>query len=156
MHKSLKLPLRIIDLRGLEETVRRAQALDLMKAEARRVFDLARGPLLRTTLLRLGEEEHVFLLTMHHIVSDGWSMNVFSKEMAALYEAYASGMPSPLAEPLAQYVMLSRSERQWLQGDGLKGHLDYWKQKLDGAPPLLEVPTDRPRPEFRPRAARCK
>jgi amino acid adenylation domain-containing protein/non-ribosomal peptide synthase protein (TIGR01720 family) len=123
-----------------EERLRR-EAAD----EARRPFDLARGPLLRARLLVLGEEDHVVLLTMHHIVSDGWSMGVLIREIAALYEAFVAGKPSPLAPLAIQYVDFAQWQRQWLEGERIQEQLSYWKQKLAGAP-ALELPLDRPRP----------
>ena len=114
--------------------------------EARRWFDLTKGPLLRPHLLCLGETEHVLLLTMHHIVADGWSMGVFVRELAALYEAYLAGRLSPLQELPVQYADFATWQRDWLQGERLDEQLSYWKAQLAGAPPLLELPTDRPRP----------
>src|SRR5215217_18556 len=114
--------------------------------EARRAFNLTKGPLLRAKLLRLGENEHVLLLTMHHIVSDGWSMGVFVRELAALYEAYMAGRPSPLQELPIQYTDFAAWQRDWLQNEKLEEQLSYWKAQLADAPPLLELPTDRPRP----------
>jgi amino acid adenylation domain-containing protein len=124
-----------------EETAR-AAALE----EARRPFDLQRGPLLRLRLVRLAEREHLLLVTLHHIVSDGWSMNVLLREVAALYAAFSQGEPSPLPELPIQYADFARWQRRWLQGDVLAEQLGYWRRELAGAPRLLELPTDRPRP----------
>jgi len=142
----LTVPLPVTDLTDLPETEREAEALQLATQEAQRPFDLARGPLLRARLLRLGREDHVALLTMHHIVSDGWSMGILIQEIAALYEAFSSGRPSPLQELPIQYADFAHWQREWLQGEILEAQLSYWKQQLDGSPPLLELPTDRPRP----------
>ena len=109
-------------------------------------FDLAHGPLLRLRLLRLGAEEHVLLLTMHHIISDGWSMSVLIREVAALYEAYASGASSPLAELPIQYADFAVWQREWLGSGVLEQQLEYWRQQLGGELPLLELPSDRARP----------
>src|ERR1051326_9231687 len=95
-------------------------------------FNLARGPLLRVTLLRLGEEEHVLLLTMHHIVSDGWSMSVLVREVAALYEAYSRGEESPLEELPIQYADFAVWQREWLSGEVLEKQLGYWRGQLAG------------------------
>ena len=114
--------------------------------EAQRVFDLSRGGLLRQTLLRLGAEEHVLLFTMHHIVSDGWSMEILTREVSALYEAYAAGQESPLTELPIQYADYAVWQREWLQGEVLEEQLGYWRQQLAGAPAVLELPTDRVRP----------
>jgi len=139
------LPLAMIDLSDLPETERGAQVQQFAIKEGRRGFDLAQGPLLRTTLLRLGEQEHVFLLVMHHIVSDGWSISVFFRELATLYDAFSMGKPSPLSELPIQYTDFAVWEREWLQGEALETQLAYWRQQLDGSPPILELPTDYPR-----------
>jgi amino acid adenylation domain-containing protein len=143
---STEASLPIVDLRHMHEEAREAEAHRLAEEEARKPFDLAQGPLIRTTLLRIGEQDHMLLLTMHHIVSDGWSMQVFYEEMESLYNAYIAGQLSPLAELPVQYADYAVWQREWLQGETLQAQLDYWKAQLAGAPPLLELPTDRPRP----------
>jgi amino acid adenylation domain-containing protein len=135
-----------VDLRNLPEPEREAEAQQLATEEARRPFDLAQGPLLRAILLRLDKEEHVLLLTMHHIVSDGWSMGILFRELSALYGAFSVGKPSPLPELPIQYADFAVWQRQWLQGEVLEAQLAYWRKQLDGAPSMLELPTDRPRP----------
>src|SRR5439155_13625898 len=102
--------------------------------------------LLRTMVLRLSEEEHVVLLTMHHIISDGWSMNLLINEVATLYEAYRRGGESPLAELAVQYADYAAWQREWLQGAVLEEQLRYWREQLAGELPVLELPTDFPRP----------
>jgi amino acid adenylation domain-containing protein len=139
-----KLP--VSDLQGLDEGARRSSVSARAEEDARRPFDLTKGPLLRANLLRLGETEHVLLLTIHHIVSDGWSMGVFVRELAALYEAYVAGRPSPLQELPIQYADFAAWQREWLQGDVLEEQLSYWRGQLSGSPPLLGLPTDGPRP----------
>jgi amino acid adenylation domain-containing protein len=134
------------DLRVTADAERHLEVQRLGRAEARRGFDLSRAPLLRVTLVRLDEEEHVLLLTMHHIVSDGWSMGVLVSEVSALYEAYVAGRPSPLAELPLQYADYAAWQREWLQGENLERQLSFWRERLAGAPPLLGLPTDRPRP----------
>ncbi len=134
-----------VDLRALSEAAE-AEARRLAAEEARRPFDLARGPLLRSALLRLAEDEHVLVLGLHHIVSDGWSMEVLIAETAALYGAFAAGRPSPLPELPVQYADYADWQRRWLAGEVLAAHLTYWRGALAGAPPLLDLPTDRPRP----------
>ncbi|PLZ31845.1 hypothetical protein CBP27_20395, partial [Fischerella thermalis WC542] len=114
--------------------------------EAKKPFNLAKGPLVRATLLRLGEEEHVFLLTMHHIITDGWSVGVFMQELATLYVAFSTGQPSPLSELPIQYADFAVWQRDRLQGELLQTQLNYWKQQLSGELPVLQLPTDRPRP----------
>jgi amino acid adenylation domain-containing protein len=124
---------------------REIQVHTLAREEAQRPFVLEQGPLVRTTLLRLNAEEHVLLVTIHHIVSDGWSQGVFWRELQALYEAFATGKPSPLPELSIQYVDFAHWQRQWLQGELLEAQLAYWKQQLADVS-TLQLPTDRPRP----------
>ncbi|HEY0096488.1 MAG TPA: condensation domain-containing protein, partial [Archangium sp.] len=141
-----RLPLNVVDLRELPATEREEEAQRLVNAEAIRPFDLARGPLLRTLLLQLGDQDHVLLLTVHHIVSDGWSMDVLIRELVMLYMTFSAGKPSPLPELPIQYVDYASWQRERLQGEALEKQLAYWRQQLGGAPRLLELPTDRPRP----------
>jgi amino acid adenylation domain-containing protein/non-ribosomal peptide synthase protein (TIGR01720 family) len=115
-------------------------------AETAQPFDLARGPLVRGRLLRLARDEHVLLLTMHHIVSDAWTKGVLFREMAALYEAFRAGRPSPLDELPLQYADFAVWQRGWLAGEALDRQLSYWKEQLAGAPAALDLPTDRQRP----------
>src|SRR5581483_584624 len=117
----------------------------LLRLEARKPFDLACGPLLRVLLLRLGATDHVFLLVMHHIISDGWSMKVLAQELTTLYNAFASEKPSPLPELTLQYADFASWQRDYLQGDMLNSQLTYWARQLSGVVPL-ELPTDHPRP----------
>jgi amino acid adenylation domain-containing protein len=142
---TLPLALPVIDLRGFSQDERETQSRLLAAEEARRPFNLAKGPLLRVKLLRLGEEDHVALLTMHHIVSDGWSMGVLLREVAALYEAYSQGMRSPLDELPIQYADYAVWQREWLSGEVLEAQLAYWRRQLAGLP-ILNLPTDHPRP----------
>ena len=142
----LTLPLPIVDLRYLPETEREAEVQRRATNEAQRPFDLAEGPLVRTTVLRLDENEHVGLLTMHHIVSDGWSTGILIREMAVLYDAFCSDRPASLPQLPIQYADFAHWQRDWLQGEVLETQLGYWKRQLLGAPPLLELPADHPRP----------
>ncbi|HEX2090982.1 MAG TPA: amino acid adenylation domain-containing protein, partial [Longimicrobiaceae bacterium] len=139
-------PLPGVDLTALPAAAREAEARRLAEADAARPFDLARGPLLRAALVQTGEGEHVLLLCMHHIVSDGWSMGVLFREVSALYNAFVAGRPSPLPELPVQYADYALWQRAWLSGETLDAQLAYWRVRLDGAPPLLELPTDHPRP----------
>ncbi|MET0396580.1 MAG: amino acid adenylation domain-containing protein [Longimicrobiaceae bacterium] len=134
-----------LDLSGLPEGAREAEARRLARAEARRPFDLARGPLLRARLVRLAPGEHVLVLAMHHVAGDGWSVGVLFRELSALYPAYLEGGPSPLPELPVQYADFAAWQRAWLTGDVLERQLAWWRERLAGAPPVLEVPTDRPR-----------
>jgi amino acid adenylation domain-containing protein len=143
--RAVQLPLPVVDLQELPECEREAQVRTLALEEARRPFDLAQGPLLRATLVRFAKEEHVLLLTMHHIVSDGWSHGVFWGELAALYEAFATGKPSPLPALAIQYADFAHWQRQWLQGEVLDTQLAYWKRLLAGMS-TLQLPADHARP----------
>ena len=142
----LTLALPILDLRELPETEREAEVQRLATNEAQRPFDLAEGPLVRATVLRLGENDHIGLLTMHHIVTDGWSAGILIREMAILYDAFRSDRPASLPEMQVQYADFAHWQRNWLAGEVLETQLSYWKEQLLGAPPLLELPTDHPRP----------
>ena len=136
--------LAVVDLRDAADP--EAEMERLAAAEARRPFDLAAGPLLRSVLLRLGAVEHVLLAAMHHIAADGWSMEIFLGELAALYGAFAAGRPSPLPEPALQYGDFACWERDTLRGEALESRLAAVASRLAGAPRTLQLPTDRPRP----------
>jgi amino acid adenylation domain-containing protein len=138
--------LPLVDLQGLEPGKREETARTLAVEQAWRPFDLQRGCLARITLLRLGAEDHVVLVTMHHIISDGWSVGVFLRELAALYAASRKGRPSPLPELPIQYKDFARWQRKLLSGERLEAEIEHWRQRLAGAPPEIELPTDRPRP----------
>jgi len=138
--------LPLTDLSHLTATEREHEARQQVIDEAKQVFDLAEGPLFRARLLKLADDEHLLLLTLHHIVSDGWSMGVLFQELSALYNAYTRGAASPLQELDVQYADYSAWQRESLQGEALDAQLSYWKQQLLDAPPVLELPTDAPRP----------
>ncbi|WP_346730392.1 amino acid adenylation domain-containing protein [Caballeronia sp. dw_276] len=121
----------------------------LLRQEALRAFDLSTGPLIRAGLLHVGEDEHVVYLTVHHIVSDGWSTGVLVQEVAALYGAFVRGEPSPLTPLGVQYADFAHWQRTWLAGDTLDRQLQYWTQQLSGAPSLLTLPLDHSRPAVR-------
>ncbi|MCB1057584.1 MAG: AMP-binding protein, partial [Acidobacteria bacterium] len=142
------VPLPVIDLRRLGQDAA-AKARRLAVAEAGRPFDLEHGPVLRTALLRLAPAEHLLLLDLHHIVSDGWSMGVLMGEVAALYGAFAEGRRSPLPELSVQYADYARWQRRRLPPERIEAELEVWRRRLAGAPELLELPTDRPRPGLR-------
>jgi amino acid adenylation domain-containing protein len=118
----------------------------LVQDEASAPFDLARGPLFRGRLVRMAADDHVLLLTMHHIVSDGWSAGVLHRELGALYAAFARGEPDPLPPLPVQYADYAAWHRRWVEGPVLEAQAEYWTETLAGAPELLELPTDRPRP----------
>ncbi|WP_218081854.1 condensation domain-containing protein [Anthocerotibacter panamensis] len=136
----------VVDLRALPEAEREAQVQQLTAEEARRPFDLAVGPLLRLQLLSLASDEYTLLLSMHHIISDGWSMGVLLRELTTFYTAFAQGHPAILPELPIQYPDFAHWQQQWLQGELLQTQLDYWHQQLTGAPTVLALPTDFPRP----------
>jgi amino acid adenylation domain-containing protein len=140
------VPLRRLDLRHLPAARRESAAVAAIREEGRRPFDLLRGPCWRASLLRLEDDNHVIEIIFHHIITDGWSIGLFLKELTALYEAFADGLPSPLAETPLQYLDFAAGQRDWLQSGSLQSQLDYWRQQLAGAPPVLELPADRPRP----------
>jgi amino acid adenylation domain-containing protein len=142
----LVLPLNTLDLTVLPAAEREAEAIRWMSGEILHPFDLEQGPLLRLSLVILGPQEHMLLLTKHHIISDAWSTTVLFRELAQLYEAFSQGRPSPLPALSLQYPDFALWQRQWLQGEVLARHLDYWKRQLAGAPEVLDLPTDRPRP----------
>ncbi|NOK23867.1 condensation domain-containing protein, partial [Corallococcus carmarthensis] len=144
--------LPLIDLCALPEAQREDEAQRKVEAEARQPFDLQHGPLLRTALVRLSAEEHLLLVTMHHIVSDGWSMGVLVRELVAFYEAFSTGRTPTLAPLPVQYTDFAAWQRDWLQGETLDVQLGYWKQQLTGAPTPLELPTDHPRPAIQSNA----
>ncbi|MET0398352.1 MAG: amino acid adenylation domain-containing protein [Longimicrobiaceae bacterium] len=139
-------PLAVVDLRALPEDAREAAARRLAGEEASRPFELARGPLLRSVLLRTADDDWALLLTLHHIVSDGWSMQVLLREVSALYRAGVRGRPSPLPALPVQYADYAAWQRGWLAGETLEAQLAFWRGALAGAPPLLELPAARPRP----------
>ncbi len=143
---AVPVALPAVDLSGLGAVEREVEARRLATEEAARPFDLAAGPLFRSALLLLAQEEHVFLATMHHIASDGWSIGVFLRELGVLYEASLLGVPSPLAELPVQYSDFAAWQRSWISGSVLAEQIAYWRHQLQGAPPLLELPAERPRP----------
>ena len=139
----------VIDLQHLPETEREAQAAQQAEQEIKHPFDLARGPLLRSKLWRLDEQEYLFVAVTHHIVADGWSFSVLTQELAKVYEAFCEGKPSPLTELPIKYSDFAQWQRQWLQGEVLESQLQFWKKHLGTTLPILKLPTDHPRPPAR-------
>ena len=141
--------LPVEDLSGLSGADREAEERRLSLKEAMLPFDLAAGPLFRAVLLRLGPESRMLLISMHHIVGDGWSLEVLEREMLALYSAYRQGRESPLPELGLQYADYAAWQREHLRGELLERQLSYWRERLGGSPEVLELPTDHPRPAVR-------
>ncbi|KYC42747.1 hypothetical protein WA1_15530, partial [Scytonema hofmannii PCC 7110] len=145
VHNVLNWTVSIVDLQHLSATEKEITLQQLVRHQAIEPFDLSRAALLRATLVVLSETEHALLACIHHTVSDGWSIDVLVSELAALYNAYCEGKPSPLAPMSIQYADFAIWQRQWLQGDVLQSQLSYWLQQLANAPTFLPLPTDRPR-----------
>ncbi|GIV97572.1 MAG: hypothetical protein KatS3mg057_2229 [Herpetosiphonaceae bacterium] len=146
IHQHMPISLPVIELQHLSPAEREAEARRLAAETALAPFDLAAGPLIRGQVLKLDDDDWIVMVGMHHIVSDGWSLGVFAHEWSLLYEAFLMGRPSPLPPLPIQYADYAAWQRRWLQGEALARQLDYWRQQLVGAPTLLELPTDRPRP----------
>ncbi|VVQ08059.1 Linear gramicidin synthase subunit B [Pseudomonas fluorescens] len=134
------------DFTALDAEVREWQVQQLADDEAHQPFDLETGPLLRACLVKTAEQEHYFVLTLHHIVTEGWAMDIFARELSALYEAFVDDRESPLAPLPVQYLDYSVWQRQWLEAGERQRQLDYWTTQLGREHPLLELPADRPRP----------
>jgi hypothetical protein len=145
--ESFKLEAPVVDVSARPEAERSAQ--EIAAKEAQTPFDLAHGPLLRATIVKLAPRDHVLLFTMHHIVSDAWSAAIFFQELAALYAAFIDGKASPLPELTIQYADYAAWQRKYFHGQVLEDQLSYWRDHLKGAPLLLQLPSDRPRPEIR-------
>jgi len=135
-----------IDFTGLDEKTQPGEVSLWISQEGQRPFDLEKGPLLRVSVLKLKKEEHIVVLTEHHLIHDGWTQGVLLREFITIFTAYLEGKPSPLSELPIQYADFACWQRNYLQGDVLEYHLDYWRKKLSGLAPLLELPSDRPRP----------
>jgi len=144
LSRSVSLP--VVDFSALPGNVRQKTSRRILEEESRRSFDLARGPLVRALLLRLEPGEHLFQLTLHHIISDGWSWGVLARELSLLYGSILTGTPSPLADLEFQYADFSHWQRKWLEGEVEESQLAYWKEQLSPEPPVLDLPADRPRP----------
>jgi acyl carrier protein len=142
---TLYLPIPVEDLHALPQAEREATAQRLIRGEALYPFDLENGPLLQMRLLSLDEQEHILLLTMHHIISDGWSRGMLLRELTVLYEAFSQGRPSPLPVLPMQYADYAHWQRQWLHSEAGKAQLAYWTQQLHAPLYSLDLPTDRPR-----------
>jgi amino acid adenylation domain-containing protein len=153
---STTISLVVEDLTPIPEAERENRARAIAIQESTRPFDLSQAPLVRAHLLRLGLEDHVLQLTMHHIISDAWSAGIFLQEMSALYEAFCLGAASPLPELKVQYADYAAQERTWLQGEVLEKQLAFWRERLKGVPSVLELPLDHARPAKRSFAGSCE
>ncbi|HKP11378.1 MAG TPA: condensation domain-containing protein, partial [Blastocatellia bacterium] len=142
----LEIPLTVEDLTSWPADERLAEAMRRVNLASGRAFDLGRGPLVRVGLLRLDEQDHVLYINLHHTITDRWSAALVEEELAALYDAFSKGEPSPLAEMPIQFADFAAWQRQWLQGEVLEAQSAYWQQQLAGAPLILQLPTDHPRP----------
>jgi amino acid adenylation domain-containing protein len=140
-----RFELPVIGLRSFTETEHEREVRDRIEAEAERQFDFSAGLFLRAVLLQIRNDEHILILTTHHIVADAWSMGILTRELWTLYHAYANGRPSPLQELAVQYANYAVWQREWLQGTALEAQLSYWRKQLQSLP-VLNLPTDRPRP----------
>ena len=141
-----RVPLLLVDCQKLPKLERDSEVQRLATQESQHPFDLAQGPLLRAKLVRLDQQEHILVMTMHHIIADEWSVEVFVGEIAVLYKAFLTGSPSPLTELPIQYADFTYWQRQRLQGELLENQFSYWNKQLDGVPAILQLPTDRSRP----------
>jgi amino acid adenylation domain-containing protein len=141
-----RFELPVADLRAFPADWTRGEVLGLIADEAEHPFDLRRDPMLRALLIRTGQAEHTLVLIVHHVAGDGWSMELLFRELAALYGAFRAGDASPLPELPLQYADFAEWQRQWMDGGVLDAQLAYWRERLAGAPAVLELPTDRPRP----------
>ncbi len=141
-----EISLQVVDLRNLPSSIHTRVVSQLAAAEARRPFDLAQGPLIRATLLRLATDVHVLLRTVHHLLTDGWSNRIFRREASTLYQAFSTGQPSPLPDLPVQYADFALWQQQCFKDEVIELQLAYWQQQLAGAPSVLNLPTDYPRP----------
>jgi len=146
VHPPAAFTLPVIDVSSLPEEQRVVRVRRIRDDAAQEPFDLEKGPLVRTVLVRQGADDHVFLVTMHHIVTDGWSANIFLRELKVLYEAFSQGRPAPLKDLPIQYADYACWQRHRLESGALDGQMAYWKERLGGELPVLDLPTDHPRP----------
>ncbi|MED1960753.1 condensation domain-containing protein, partial [Brevibacillus formosus] len=146
IHPHLDWKMDILDLRDLSAETKEKKIEQLAEAEAARAFSLGQGPLIRATMIQTDDQSYVFLINMHHIISDGWSMGIFYRELLANYEAFSKQETPELADLPIQYADFATWQREWLDGEILEQQVAYWKEKLSGAEPLLALPTDRSRP----------
>ena len=142
----LKIQVGYFDLRHFSGDDLETETKKYIQVEAKHSFNLSSAPLIRSVLLQVKDEEYFFLLTMHHIVSDGWSMGVFMKELRELYQAFSKGKSSPIPDLSIQYCDYAVWQQTWMDEDALKDQIEYWQEQLKGIPDLIDLPTDYPRP----------
>jgi amino acid adenylation domain-containing protein len=145
--ESLEIDVPVVDFSSSASQERELELKRFIQDEIRRPFNLETGPLMRVSLIRMGEQEHILLAILHHIISDGWSAGIFIAEMVPLYEAFVSGRPSLLPEPKLQYTDFAAWQHSWLQGPLLEQQIAYWNKQLKGPLPVLDLQGDFPRPE---------
>lgn len=146
IHPAFKVELPLLDLSSLPEREREAEVVRLRSEFVLLPFNIRQLPLLRWQLIRLSDTEHELVHVEHHMVHDGWSFNIFLRELLEIYSAFIQGQPSPLTEPPPQFADFAAWQRRWVQSDAARAQLAYWANQLEGSPPLLELPYDRPRP----------
>jgi amino acid adenylation domain-containing protein/non-ribosomal peptide synthase protein (TIGR01720 family) len=146
IHPPQPVKLTVINLENLPKSQQEAEVERLTDEAVQQPFDITKLPLIRWSLLKLSNQEYVLIHIEHHTVHDGWSFNLFLRELLTLYQAFSEGKTSPLAEPSLQFADFAYWQRQWVLTEQAQAQLNYWKQKLAGIPPLLELPLDRPRP----------
>src|ERR1700736_2500445 len=142
----LPVQIPVVDLTDFPEDGREPEALRIACEEGKKSFDLTQGPLLRTVLVRLGPDQYLLVLAMHHIITDGWSIAVLFRELTRCYEAIANGQDANLPELPLQYSEYAQWQREYMTGEALARQVGYWKSKLAGAQTILDLPTDHPRP----------
>ncbi|WP_271835357.1 non-ribosomal peptide synthetase [Dolichospermum lemmermannii] len=146
IHPPQPVKLPVIDLSNFPKSEQESEVQRLTEIAVHEPFDISQLPLIRWTLLKLSNQEYVLVHVEHHMVHDGWSFNLFLRELLTLYQAYSEGKPSPLTEPSLQFADFAHWQRQWVLTEPAQAQLKYWQQKLAGSPPVLELPGDRPRP----------
>ncbi|HEX3143829.1 MAG TPA: condensation domain-containing protein, partial [Pyrinomonadaceae bacterium] len=144
--QDIALDVPLIDLATMDEAHRETEALNILRHEARRPFDLSTGPLIRSVIVRMRDDEHILLVALHHIVTDGWSFGILHRELSSFYEAFAAGRPSPFADLPIQYSDFAMWQRQWFEGEVYESQLAFWKKQFATMPAPLELPADHSRP----------
>ncbi|MDJ0508251.1 MAG: HAD-IIIC family phosphatase [Crocosphaera sp.] len=142
----LTITLPLVNLENLSEQQQTREVQKLTEEASNKPFNLSQGPLIRVALLKLAEQEHILIVSIHHIITDGWSMGIFIREVSSVYQAHSNNQPSPLPKLSIQYADFASWQRKWLTGKVLETQLNYWQQHLSGALPFIDLPTDKKRP----------